>query len=101
MSIDTQSISERIFADPAKSKILYDFGISSEPDTAAQMVEMLCGALGQRPVAHPLTQHLSNRAVFRAAVRAIGSNSRSWVVWDAVGVGCINPGLPSGAHGGS
>ena len=37
--------------------------------------------LEQAPVEDPLAQDLSNADVFRAAVKALGSNSRAWATF--------------------
>lgn len=76
--LDIAKIKRRLFDSPQRPRILKAYGIAEAPETPDQFAEAMIAALDQTPVEKPLEQDLPCRAVFRAAVRSLGSNSRSW-----------------------
>jgi hypothetical protein len=79
MKMDLDKIRNRLFEkDSVRQRILRDFGISQDPADANAFAGLIIEALKQPVVADPLQQKLTNREVFQAAVRALGSNSRNW-----------------------
>jgi len=76
-TVNLDLIEQRLFENPkVAGRLRRDYGLEgdgSPQDLAAQMVR----ALGQEPGGGD-DRELSNRDVFRAAVRTLASNSRSW-----------------------
>lgn len=82
MPINISTIKQRLFSDSVvRDRILRDYGITRQPMDADELGNAVVGALGQQPSPAPLEQVLSNAEVFRAAVKSIGSNSRSWATF--------------------
>ena len=82
MFIDLDAIKSELFRSKViRSRILRDFGINSTPENSESLAQEVLKQLGQSPVSNPLDQAISNRHVFRAAVRALGSNSRTWATY--------------------
>ncbi|MEK6244357.1 MAG: hypothetical protein AABM33_07620 [Pseudomonadota bacterium] len=81
--IDLERVADALFKDPKqRGRIARDYGISDQFGTAGEFVDRLVKALDQAPVADPLTrENLSPRRVYRAAVMALGSNSRKWAAF--------------------
>jgi hypothetical protein len=79
MKADVQLIKQRLF-DGARERIARDFGFNV-PATADELSQQVLRSLDQPSCENPLTQQFDNDAVFRAAVRAIGSNSRKWATY--------------------
>lgn len=79
LKIDTEKIKERLFSDSnVRGKIARDFGIIDSTQTKEQFFTALTTALGQVAIECPLDQNIDNKIVFKAAVWALGSNSRRW-----------------------
>lgn len=79
MKIDTQTISSRLFDDEViRERVRRDYGLSKDVASAEAFVRALLEALDQKPVENPLGRSYSNKDIFKAAVRALGSNSRTW-----------------------
>ncbi len=79
MQIDVELIKQRLFADRAvRARIVRDYGFGAQPASANELAAALLAQFDQAPAPHPLEQSFSNRHVFRAAVKALGSNSRAW-----------------------
>lgn len=79
MVIDTHRIKQRLFDSAALDKILAAYGMDTKvrkPANPDEMANWLFEAMGQQP--QDPDRPVSNREVFRAAARAIGSNSRKW-----------------------
>ena len=76
--LDIPKIKQRLFDGPKRPSMMKAYGIAAAPETPDQFAEVMIAALDQTPVGEPLEQDLSDRTVFRAAVRSLGSNSRSW-----------------------
>ena len=82
VQINAEAIKQRLFTDPTvRTRIIRDYGIDSRPKNAHDFVAAVLGQLEQEPVPRPLEQSVINADVFRAAVRALGSNSRSWATF--------------------
>jgi len=80
--VDFAIVRDRLYSDPQiAEKIVRDFGISGDHRNADEFAESLRVALDQITVDVPLEQRPGNRDVFRAAVRALGSNSRPWATF--------------------
>lgn len=78
--VDIEKVSHRLFDDPKVAKRLRkDYGLDSSLSDPKQLAAALVDSFGQRP-ARPCTadREVANKAVFRAAVRALASNSRAW-----------------------
>lgn len=79
MEIDIPAIKARLFAnETVRSRIARDYGLTTVPTNADGFAADVLHKLGQRPSQAPLDQEFSNTDVFRAAVRALGSNQRKW-----------------------
>ena len=82
MKIDLELIKQRLFSDPSvRHKILQDYGLTVQPQDPDELAAELIKQLGQSPVDDPLAQKPSNAEVFRAAVKALSSNSRAWATF--------------------
>lgn len=79
MRVDVQLIKQRLF-DGVRERIARDYGFSV-PATADELSQQVLRSLDQQTCENPLTQQFDNDAVFRAAVRALGSNSRKWATF--------------------
>ncbi len=72
-------VEQQLFADPkVRDRLVKDYGLSPAPTTPAELSRGLVTAFGQRPLPDPLNANVSYRDVYRAAVLALASNSRSW-----------------------
>jgi hypothetical protein len=79
MQIDLDKLRSRLFEkDTVRKRVLRDFGIKQNPADAKHFARLVVDALEQSVVAQPLKQTITNKQVFRAAVRALGSNNRDW-----------------------
>ncbi len=79
MEIDIRAIKDRLFSnETVRSRIARDFGLADIPTDADEFAADVLYKLEQRPSPNPLDQTFSNAEVFRAAVRALGSNQRKW-----------------------
>ena len=78
MLIDIALIGQRLFANPSiRQRIVTDYSLNPQ-NNAADFLSSVIEKLEQLPRSDFLTASIDNRDIFRAAVRAIGSNSRSW-----------------------
>jgi hypothetical protein len=78
-TIDLDRICKALFErQEVRSRIRRDYGFDREPQSPAHLRDALWAEFGQTPTDKPLEQRMDNRQVFKAAVRALGSNSRSW-----------------------
>src|SRR5918997_1573738 len=76
------AIKQRLFSDPSvRHQILRDYGPTVQPQGANAMAAELVTQLEQSPVDDHLAQNPSNADVFRAAVKALSSNSRAWATF--------------------
>jgi hypothetical protein len=69
-------IKPRLF-DCARAKIARDYRLN-EPATPEDLSEQVLQSLDQRAFENPLDREYDNNEIFRAVVRALGSNNRSW-----------------------
>lgn len=82
MQLDIEKIKQRLASDPAvRSRIGRDFGLSGMQGSVDSFIYDLLTQLDQKPNASPLDQRWTSTQVFRAAVRALGSNSRDWAAY--------------------
>lgn len=82
MQINAEAIKQRLFADPVvRARIVRDYGIDFEPENPHEFASAVLRQLEQEPTPRPLEQEYGNGDVFRAAVRALGSNSRAWATF--------------------
>jgi len=81
-TIDLDKVIERCFSEPdIRKRICCDFGIK-DSGTAQVLASKLVKQFDQIPPSgHSWENHLDNCRVFRAAVFAIGSNSRKWATF--------------------
>jgi hypothetical protein len=79
MQVDVQAIKDRLF-ECAASKIARDYGFNL-PSDPEQLARQVLQELDQKPTENPVDQKYDNNAIFRAAVRALGSNSRQWATF--------------------
>ena len=78
MQIDIELIKSRLFHLSDRKKILDDFGLGVAQGSPENFASAILEVIGQTPQAVHCEQSLENRHIFRAAVRALGSNARSW-----------------------
>lgn len=79
--VDVERIRQRLFDDrKVRARLVRDYGLS-EPSTPDELARSLVASFRQLPVAEPLNRPVDNAEVFRAAVRALASNSRSWATF--------------------
>ena len=82
MKIDLERVQSRLFEnETVRTRILKDFGIAQNPVNAKHFIGLVVDALKQPVAAEPLEQAVTNGEVFRAAVWALGSNSRNWCLF--------------------
>lgn len=82
MKILVDVISEKLFNDiKVREKILRDYGITEYPESSEKFIQCITSHLDQVSEINPLEHQYSNDDVFRAAVRALGSNSRKWTTF--------------------
>lgn len=81
MPANVALIKQRLF-DRALEPIARDYNLGSRV-TADQLVQGVLESLDQLPVDAPLNQQCDNSVVFRAVVRALGSNNRKWTTFTA------------------
>src|SRR5688572_17149586 len=82
MQVDLKKIKEALYENPAvRRRIVRDYGLVREPTGPDDLAAELLRQFEQTPADRPLEQTWTNRDVFRAAVRALASNSRSWAVF--------------------
>ena len=81
-TIDLDKVIERCFSElEIRKRICKHFEIK-DSGTAQDLASKLVKTIGQIPPAgHCWEDHIENRCVFRAAVRAIGSNNRNWATF--------------------
>jgi hypothetical protein len=80
--LDEGAIADALVADKKiRQRIERDYGIGHEESLSPKkFVDRVIDKLDQTPSNNPLEPH-SNAQVFEAAVRALGSNSRSWATF--------------------
>ena len=82
MQIDLDTIRRRLFENAAvRSRILRDYGVTLQPAAPEEFADAIVGQFDQATAPRPLDQDLTNDDVFRAAVKALASNSRSWATF--------------------
>lgn len=78
VELDEDAIAERLFCEErTRHRIERDYCIAAGAVSACEFVENVIMKLDQVPANDPL-QPRSNAQVFEAAVKALGSNSRTW-----------------------
>jgi hypothetical protein len=94
--LDLDRIILALFKDAIRTKISFDYGIVAA-DSPKAFTQQFVDSLDQKPSADPFNDAPVPRAVFRAAVRAIGSNSRRWATFVQAqprleaALGCYDP----------
>jgi hypothetical protein len=79
VTINIEAIKQRLFASPiVRARLQRDYMLSTDPSNPDMLVAALITSLDQTPVKSPLEEKYTNANVFRAVVRALGSNSRAW-----------------------
>lgn len=78
MIIDIELIGRRLYSNQSiRQRIVRDYSLNPQSN-ADDFIKSVIQKLEQHPRGDVLTASIDNRNIFRAAVRAIGSNSRSW-----------------------
>lgn len=78
-TVNLRLMSKRLYEAPGVLfRICADYGFTALPGSPEELVEALWAEFGQTPVEDPLLEIPDNQAVFEAAVRSLGSNSRAW-----------------------
>lgn len=76
--VDLHAVCDSLFSDPrVRERLARDYGFAV-PTTPAALRQALVASFDQSRVAESDSASLDASVVFRAAVRALGSNSRSW-----------------------
>jgi hypothetical protein len=79
VQIDITIIQRRLYDDIAvRNRLIRDYALDPIPEDAESLTRSLLLAFRQIPVTDPLSETIDNGAVYRAAIHALGSNSRSW-----------------------
>jgi len=82
LSINLHAMKTRLFGHPKlRARILRDYAVATAPTNPDEFAEAVVNQFDQAPVSSPLEQTLSDSDVFRAAVKALASNSRSWATF--------------------
>lgn len=77
--LDIQEATLALAEDPAvRGRLVRDFALTPASDAPEDLVATLLEAFDQAPLENPLRRPPSPTELFRAAVRALGSNSRRW-----------------------
>jgi hypothetical protein len=79
MRANLELIKQRLF-EWARERIARDYRFNV-PATPEELSQQVLQSLGQKACANPLNQNYDNDAVFHAAVRTLGSNSRKWATF--------------------
>ena len=67
---------------PVREKIIDDYGLEGkDTNTFSLLAVAVVEALNQKAINHPERVNYTNKEVFEAAVKAIGSNFRKWVIF--------------------
>ncbi|WP_285182276.1 hypothetical protein [Rhodococcus sp. MEB032] len=77
--LDYDLVGERLFSNyKVRAKIERDYSLPTDAATSSQFLDYAVRYLDQEAMDTPLAQTYSNQQVFKAAVNALGSNSRNW-----------------------
>jgi len=80
--LDLEKIEAALFREPGRSRIARDYEIDAQVATSKDFADAIVTKLAQPVIADPLARkNLIPTRVFRAAVWAVGSNSRTWVAF--------------------
>lgn len=81
-TLDIEAIARAIGERPeVRARLARDYGLQVPPEDPVAFSNALVRAFDQTPLGDPLAVDPSPRDVFRCAVLALGSNSRSWVAF--------------------
>lgn len=77
--LDYDLVGERLFSNhKVRARIERDYNLPADAATSSQFLDYAVRYLDQEAMDSPLAQTYSNQEVFKAAVNALGSNSRNW-----------------------
>ncbi len=77
--LDYDLVGEQLFSNPkVRARIERHYRLPTDAATSSQFLDYAVRHLDQEAMDNPLTQTYSNQQVFKAAVNALGSNSRNW-----------------------
>jgi hypothetical protein len=77
--LDLEAIARALTSDPAvRQRLIRDYALSTDL-SGQKLIDALLVEFDQAPAEDPFEEMRSPRAVFRAAVRSLGSNSRNWL----------------------
>ncbi|MDI9960797.1 MULTISPECIES: hypothetical protein [Rhodococcus] len=77
--LDYDLVGERLFSNyKVRARIERGYSLPTDAATSSQFLDYAVRYLDQEAMDTPLAQTYSNQQVFKAAVNALGSNSRNW-----------------------
>lgn len=79
MQLDEQAIADKLYTSDIRARIRRDYALEEDAETPMQFVDQIIDGFNQHP--SDLFTSRSNADVFKAAVWALGSNSRSWATF--------------------
>lgn len=81
MKLNEEAVAKALFDDEkVRHRVARDYGITNVASSALEFVEQVIRTFDQAPSQDPLAP-LSNAEVFKAAVLALASNSRTWATF--------------------
>ncbi|ALM19064.1 hypothetical protein [Mycobacteroides abscessus] len=79
MRLDEQAIADKLYTANIRARIRRDYALGEDAETPMRFVDQIIDGFNQHP--SDLATSRSNAEVFKAAVWALGSNSRSWATF--------------------
>lgn len=79
MLLDEQAIAEKLYTEEVRERIERDYALKAGAPTATGFLDQIVDSFNQHP--SDVFAPRSNAEVFKAAVWALGSNSRSWATF--------------------
>lgn len=79
VQLDEQAIAAKLYTSDIRARIRREYALEEDVETPMQFVDQIIDCFNQHP--SELFTSRSNAEVFKAAVWALGSNSRSWATF--------------------
>lgn len=79
MILNINTVVKELFCPEIQRKIIKDYQLNPSYNDMKSFENDVIEKLGQKSIKHPLKEVYSNDQIFKAAVYALGSNSRSWI----------------------